>query len=92
MRAAVQHCVNSRSGTHDHHVTFSLVKTCTLKERNSTLNLYIENQIRSAIAEQKREVGTTEANISQRTAAPRFRTIAARALIRAAAELDRDAV
>jgi len=56
------------------------------------LNLYIENQIRSAIAEKKREVGTAEARSSQRTTAPvAFRALAARTLVRAGAELDRGA-
>ena len=58
------------------------------------MNLYIENQIRSAIAEKKREVGTAEARSSQRTTAPApvaFRALAARTLVRAGAELDRGA-
>ena len=56
------------------------------------MNLYIENQIRSAIAEQKREVGKAEARSSQRPTRPTtFRALAARTLVRAGAELDRGA-
>ena len=53
------------------------------------MNLYIENQIRSAIAEQRRKAGEAESRSLQRpTSPPRFRALAARTLVRAGAELD----
>ena len=55
------------------------------------MNLYIENQIRSAIAAQKREVGKAEARSSQRPISLSVRARAARTLVRAGAELDRSA-
>lgn len=56
------------------------------------MNLYIENQIRSAMAENRREAGKAESRSSQRpTNPPRFRSLAARTLVRAGAELDRAA-
>ena len=56
------------------------------------MNLYIENQIRSAMAAHRREAGRAESRSSQRAINPaRFRSLAARTLVRAGAELDRAA-
>lgn len=56
------------------------------------MNLYIENQIRSAIADKTREVGAAQARSSQRPSRPAtFRALAARTLVRAGTELDRHA-
>ena len=50
------------------------------------------DRIRSAMAENRREVGKAESRSSQRpTNLPRFRSLAARTLVRAGAELDRAA-